>query len=96
MKVYHKQDVDSIAVVAISKDSAYVFPLSNYASSILETKEAGENNQVSEVTRQSDDKILYKLRIDENALRRRNVTARATTYMKEVMAKNRLGSGERN
>ncbi len=70
------------------------FPLSNYASSILETKEAGEDHQVSEVTRQSDDKILYKLRIDENALRRRNVTARATTYMKEVMAKSRLGSGE--
>ena len=46
------------------------------------------------MTRQSDDKILYKLRIDENALRRRNVTARATTYMKEVMAKSRLGSGE--
>lgn len=94
LKVYHKQDVDSIAVVAISKDSAYVFPLSNYASSILETKEAGEDHQVSEVTRQSDDKILYKLRIDENTLRRRNVTARATTYMKEVMAKNRLGTGE--
>lgn len=94
LKVYHKKDVDSIAVVAISKDSAYVFPLSNYASSILETKEAGENNQVSEVTRQSDDKILYKLRIDENTLRRRNVTARATTYMKEEMAKSRLGSGE--
>ncbi|MEO8819371.1 MAG: hypothetical protein ABI267_02515 [Ginsengibacter sp.] len=94
LKVYHKEDVDSIAIVAISKDSAYVFPLTNYASSILETKEAGEDNQVSEVTRQSDDKILYKLRIDENALRRRNVTAQATTYMKEVMAKNRIGSGE--
>ncbi|MGN6339669.1 MAG: hypothetical protein ACTHML_01780 [Ginsengibacter sp.] len=94
LKVYHKLDVDSIAVVAISHDSAYVFPLSNYESSILETREAGEDHQVSEVTRQSDDKILYKLRIDENTLRRRNVTARATTYMKEVMAKNRLGSGE--
>ena len=94
LKVYHKEDVDSIAVVAISKDSAYVFPLTNYASSILETREAGEDNQVSEVTRQSDDKILYKLKIDENTLRRRNVTAQATTYMKEVMAKNRIGTGE--
>jgi len=94
LKVYHKEDVDSIAVVAISKDSAYVFPLTNYASSILETREAGEDNQVSEVTRESDDKILYKLRIDENTLRRRNVTAQATTYMEEVMAKNRIGSGE--
>ena len=94
LKVFHKEDVDSIAIVAISKDSAYVFPLTNYASSILETREAGEDNQVSEVTRESDDKILYKLRIDENTLRRRNVTAQATTYMKEVMAKNRIGTGE--
>ncbi|MGN6249149.1 MAG: hypothetical protein ACTHNG_12415 [Ginsengibacter sp.] len=94
LKVHHQLDVDSVAVVAISKDSAYVFPLSNYASSILETRSAGEDNVVSEVTQQSDDKILYKLRIDENTLKRRNVTARATTYMKEVMAKNRLGTGE--
>lgn len=94
LKIYHKQDVDSIAVISMSKDSAYVFPLTNYASSILETKEAGENHQVSEVTRQSDDKILYKLRIDENALTRRNVTTRATTYMKEKMEKDRIAGGE--
>jgi hypothetical protein len=30
LKVYKKTDVDSIAVVAVSKDSAYTFPLTNY------------------------------------------------------------------
>jgi hypothetical protein len=94
LKVYKKQDVDSIAVVSITNDSAYIFPLTNYASSILETREAGENHQVSEVTQQSDDKILYKLKIDENTLTRRNVSTRATAYMKRKMETSRIGSGE--
>lgn len=94
LKVYKKSDVDSIAVVAISSDSAYVFPLSNYASGIRETREAGENHTVSEVTRQSDEKILYKLKIDEATLRRRNINARPTAYMKNLMEKARLQQGE--
>ncbi len=94
LKVYHKDDVDSVAVVAISSDSAYSFPLTNYESSLLETREAGTNNQVSEVTRQSDDKILYKLKIDENALRRRNVSATPTTYMKRLMEADRISKGQ--
>lgn len=94
LKVYKKADIDSVAVVSITKDSAYVFPLTNYASSLLETKEAGDNHQVSEVTQQDDDKILYKLKIDENALRRRNVTARPTAYMKHLMAMDKISKGQ--
>ena len=94
LKVYKKQDIDSVAVVSVSTDSAYTFPLTNYESSLLETKEAGENHQVSEVTRQSDDKILYKLKIDENTLRRRNVEARATDYMKRQMEIDKISSGQ--
>jgi hypothetical protein len=85
LKVFRKNDVDSIAVVAITEDSAYTFPLTNYQSTLAETRIAGDNNQVSEVTRQSDDKVLYKLKIDENTLRRRNVTAQPTEYMKKLM-----------
>jgi hypothetical protein len=86
LKVYNKTDVDSIAVVSVSNDSAYTFPLTNYQSTLGETRIAGDNNQVSEVTRQSDEKVLYKLKIDENVLRRRNVTAQPTEYMKKKMA----------
>ena len=86
LRVYKKTDVDSVAVVSVSNDSAYTFPLTNYQSSLGETRIAGDNNQVSEVTRQSDEKILYKLKIDENTLRRRNMTAQPTEYMKKVMA----------
>lgn len=85
-----KEDVDSIAVVSISKDSSYTFPISNYESNVAETRVAGENNQVSEVTRQSDEKILYKLKIDENTLRRRNITATPTAYMKRILMNEKI------
>jgi hypothetical protein len=90
LRVYKKTDVDSIAVVSVSSDSAYSFPISNYQSSVAETRIAGDNNQVSEVTRQSDDKVLYKLKIDDNALRRRNVTAQPTEYAKKKMRESEL------
>jgi uncharacterized protein YjiK len=90
LKVYKKTDVDSIAVVAVSKDSAYTFPLTNYESSVAETRIAGTNNQVSEVTRQSDQKTLYKLKIDENTLRRRNITVPPTSYMKGIVMADKI------
>jgi hypothetical protein len=94
LRMYKKDDVDSIAVVAVSSDSSYVFPLTNYASGLRETRVAGDNNQVSEVTRQSDEKILYKLKIDENTLRRRNVSSTPTAYMKRILQQEKLSEGE--
>jgi hypothetical protein len=93
LRVYKKEDVDSVAVVAISKDSAYSFPLTNYETNVAESRIAGDNNQVSEVTRQGDDKTLYKLKIDENTLRRRNITAPPTTYMKNVVMADKVVKG---
>ena len=94
LRINKKKDVDTIAIVAVSRDSAYIFPLTNYGSSLLETRIAGENNQVSEVTRQSDDKILYKLKIDENTLKRRNVTNPPTAYMKRILQMDKISKGE--
>ena len=96
LRAYKKTDVDSIAVVAVSKDSVYTFPLSNYESSVAESRIAGDNNQVSEVTRQSDEKTLYKLKIDENTLRRRNITVPPTAYMKRVIMTDKIGGTEMN
>ncbi len=90
LRAYKKTDVDSIAVVSVSTDSVYSFPLSNYPSSLAETRIAGDNNQVSEVTRQSDEKTLYKLKIDEITLQRRNITAQPTEYAKKLMRESRL------
>ncbi|MEP6675903.1 MAG: hypothetical protein ABJA78_12130 [Ferruginibacter sp.] len=94
LRLYKKTDVDSIAVVSVSDDTAYTFPLSNYESSLAETRIAGDSRQVSEVTRQSDEKDLYKIKIDEVTLRRRNVTARPTEYMKKLMYEDRIAKGE--
>lgn len=94
LAVYKKSDVDSIAVVSVSSDSAYVFPITNYSNSLLETRIAGDNDQVSEVTQDDDDKILYKLKIDKNALQRRNVDARPSTYREEQIKRSRIAGGE--
>lgn len=85
LKVWEKTDIDSVGFFSVTNDSTYVFPITNYQSGLLETRTAGDNQLVSEVVRQGDYKFLYRLRVDENALRRRNVTARPTEYMKRVM-----------
>ncbi|MCB0775867.1 MAG: hypothetical protein KDB99_06035, partial [Chitinophagaceae bacterium] len=46
-----KTDIDSVGFVSITNDSSYVFPLTNYQSSMLETRTAGDNQQVSEVVK---------------------------------------------
>jgi hypothetical protein len=90
LRAHKKTDVDSIAVVSVTQDSAYTFPITNYETNVAETRVAGDNNQVSEVTRQGDEKTLYKLKIDENALRRRNVTVPPTSYMKRVVMADKI------
>ena len=85
LKEWEKPDIDSVGFVSVTNDSTYVFPLTNYQSSLLETRTAGDNQQVSEVTRQGDYKFLYRLKVDENTLRKRNVPSRPTEYMKKIM-----------
>ena len=90
LKEWGKTDIDSIGFFAVTNDSAYVFPLTNYQSGLLETRTAGDNTLVSEVTRQGDFKFLYRLRVDENTLRRRNVTTRPTEFMKKLQTEEKL------
>ena len=92
LKDWNKTDIDSVGFVSITNDSAYIFPLTNYQSSMLETRTAGDNSQVSEVVKLGDVKLLYRLKVDENALRRRNVTAKPTEYMKRVIDEERRAS----
>ncbi|HEX2629915.1 MAG TPA: hypothetical protein VHM26_12910, partial [Chitinophagaceae bacterium] len=85
LKEWSKTDIDSVGFVSITNDSSYVFPLTNYQSSLLETRVAGDNQQVSEVVKLGDVKLLYRLKVDEALLKRRNVTARPTEYVKKLM-----------
>ena len=92
LKEWNKPDIDSVGYVSMTSDSTYVFPLTNYQSSLLETRTAGDNSLVSEVVRQGNYKFLYRLRVDENTLRRRNVTAKPTEYMKKQMDRERIAA----
>jgi len=83
LKEWNKNDIDSVGYVSITNDSSYVFPLTNYQSSLLETRTAGDNQQVSEVVKLGDTKLLYRLKVDENVLRRRNITARPSEYRRQ-------------
>lgn len=94
LKVWEKTEPDSVGYISITSDSSYVFPLTNYQSGLQETRGAGDNNLVSEVRREGDLKFLYKLRIDENLLKRRNVNARPTQYMKKVLEQERIAAGQ--
>ena len=91
---WNKTDIDSVGYFATTHDSAYVFPLTNYQSGLLETRTAGDNQQVSEVTQMGDYKLLYRLKVDENVLRRRNVTARPTEYMRKLMTQEKIAAGQ--
>ena len=84
---------DSIYTFSITKDSAYVFALTNYQSGLSETKIAGETGLVSEVRQEGDLKFLYKLKVDEAALKKRNVNPRLTEYRKETIAASQVAGG---
>ena len=92
LKEWNKTDIDSVGFVSVTNDSSYVFPITNYQSSMLETRTAGDNQQVSEVIKFGDVKLLYRLRVDENTLRRRNVTARPTEYIRKVIEEEKKAS----
>lgn len=81
---------DTVAVVSMTADSAFVFPISNYPANLAESRIAGDNDQVSEVVRQSDSKTLYKLKIDKAALERRNISTPPTAYGKKRMRESDL------
>ncbi|MCU0380044.1 MAG: hypothetical protein MUE58_02540 [Chitinophagaceae bacterium] len=89
LKTWERTEPDSIGYISITSDSTYVFPITNYQSGLLESRGAGDNNLVSEVRREGDLKFLYKLRINEDALRRRNINARPTEYVKKLMDQER-------
>lgn len=94
MVAWQKNEPDSISMFQVTKDSTYTFPITNYQNSLLETRIAGDRGQVSEVTRQGDTKFLYKLRVDSIALRKRNVNARPTEYVKKIIAERRAAEGK--
>lgn len=94
LKAWQKTEPDSLGFIALTKDSTYTFPVTNYSSSLLESRIAGDKGQVSEVIEESEMKLLYRLRVDSMLLRRRNVNPRPTDYMRRQMAEARQAQGK--
>lgn len=94
LKAWGKERPDSVFAYSVTNDSAYVFPITNYTSSLRETKIAGDQGQVSEVRQQGNLKFLYRLKVDEATLRRRNINPRPTEYRKKTIADAQLVEGE--
>ena len=94
LRAWNKAEPDSVFAFSVTSDSSYTFPITNYQSSLLETKIAGDVGQVSEVRREGDLKFLYKLKVDENALRRRNVNPRPTDFRRKKIAEAQMSSGD--
>jgi hypothetical protein len=90
LKAQNKQQPDTSYVFAITNDSSYVFPITNYQSGLVETKSAGNNGQVSEVREEGNVKMLYKLKVDDAALAKRNINARLTDYRKRTVAESQI------
>jgi hypothetical protein len=89
LRTWEKKEPDSVGYISITNDSTYVFPITNYQSGLQETRGAGDNNQVSELRQEGDLKFLYKLKINDAVLMKRNVNARPTDYIKQLMAEER-------
>jgi hypothetical protein len=94
LRANKETEPDSIYTFSITRDSAYTFALTNYQSGLTETKIAGETGLVSEVRQEGDLKFLYKLKVDESALKKRNINPRITEYRKESITASQIASGQ--
>jgi hypothetical protein len=94
LRANKRSEPDSIYTFSITRDSAYVFALTNYQSGLKETKIAGENGLVSEVRQEGDLKFLYKLKVDESTLKKRNINPRQTEFRKESIITSQAASGQ--
>nr|WP_214447785.1 hypothetical protein [Flavihumibacter rivuli] len=94
LRAYDQAEPDTVFTFSITNDSAYVFPMTNYQSGMRETKSAGDAGMVSEVRQEGELKFLYKLKVDENTLRKRNINPRPTDYRKRVIDQQRMEKGE--
>lgn len=91
---WRKPEPDSVSYFQVYKDSTYTFPITNYESSLLDSRISGFNGQVTETRREGNEKYVYKLKVNEDALKKRNINARLTPYMKQMLQGYRAEKGK--
>jgi hypothetical protein len=94
LRAWGKDAPDSVFAFSVTNDSAYVFALTNYQSALKETKIAGDEGLVSEVRQEGNLKFLYRLKVDENILKKRNINPRPTDYRKQVITEKQFAEGQ--
>lgn len=93
LAAWNKDEPDSVHYYQAFLDTVSAFPLTNYPASILESRIAGNNGQVTELKKDGDEKVLYKLKVNEKLLRDRNVTAKPTAYrLSQIAASKEAGT----
>lgn len=93
LKAWGKTQPDSVFTFSVTKDSAYAFPITNYQSALLETKIGGYNGMVSETRQQGNLKFLYRLKVDDATLKKRNLNPRPTEYRRKTIIAEQAASG---
>ncbi|UYQ93108.1 hypothetical protein MKQ68_23790 [Chitinophaga horti] len=93
LQAYGSTAPDTVMAISITKDSTYVFPITNYQYGIQESRAAGDQGQVSEVVRLANFKRLFKLKVDTITLRKRNVNARPTRFRAQQMKADSIAMG---
>ncbi len=94
LKANNKTEPDSMFTFSLTNDSAYVFPLTNYQSSLKETKIAGDNGLVSEVRQEGDLLFFYKLKVDESNLKKRNINPQPTDFRRKTIEAARIANAQ--
>ena len=61
---------------------------------LLETKVAGDLGQVSEVRQEGNLKFLYKLKVDENALKKRNINRETHRIQEKNSGRMQMAGGQ--
>lgn len=90
---YGAQQPDSVKMMVLTKDSTYVFPLTNYADGISESYQAGQKQEISETARRGDFSRTYRLKVDDRTLERRNVNTPLTSYRRYEMHRDSVLKG---
>lgn len=93
LTAYGSQQADSVKMMMLTKDSTYVFPLTNYADGISESYVAGTKEVISETARRGDYSRTYELKVDDRTLARRNVNTPLTSYRRYQLHEDSVQNG---
>jgi hypothetical protein len=93
LAAYGSQQPDSVKTMQLTKDSTYVFPLTNYSDGITESYQAGQKQIVSETVKRGDFTRSYELKTDERTLSRRNISTPLTTFRRYELHEDSVKQG---